>query len=145
MAEVTAQQTEANRKIICDAFDAWRNGTPAAVPDLFVDGLKWRIEGRSLVAGEYTTKQQFVEQVLAPFAALFSTEKPFRPARPRFVFADGDHVIALWDGHGTASDGEPYDNSYAWFMQMQDGKIVEGAAFYDTVAFDDLWTRLRPS
>jgi hypothetical protein len=26
-------------------------------------------------------------------------------------------VIVLWDGRGTANDGQPYENSYAWFMK----------------------------
>jgi uncharacterized protein len=143
MTPVTTPQTEANRQAISQAFDAWQEGTPTAVPDLFASDLKWRIEGQSLVSKEYTTKGQFVDQVLAPFAARFSAEDPFRPVRIRFVFADGDHVIVLWDGRGTASDGQPYENSYAWFMQMADGEVVEGAAFYDSISFNDLWTRVR--
>jgi ketosteroid isomerase-like protein len=143
MTAVNTQRTEANRQAISEAFDAWQHGTPSAVPDLFAGDLKWRIEGHSLVSAEYATKQQFVDEVLAPFAARFSAEDPFRPVRIRFVFADGDHVIVLWDGRGTASDGQPYENSYAWFMQMADGEIVEGAAFYDSISFNDLWNRVQ--
>jgi uncharacterized protein len=143
MTAVNSQQTEANRRAISEAFDAWRAGTPTAVPDLFADDLKWRIEGKSVVSDEYTSKQQFVDEVLAPFAARFSAEDPFRPTRIRFVFADGDHVVVLWDGRGTASDSQPYENSYAWFMQMADGEVVEGAAFYDSISFNDLWNRVQ--
>lgn len=143
MTAVNTQQAEANRQAISEAFDDWRTGTTTAVPDLFAGDLKWRIEGQSLVSEEYTSKEQFVNEVLAPFAARFSTEDPFRPVRIRFVFADGDHVIVLWDGRGTASDGQPYENSYAWFMQMTDGEVVEGTAFYDSISFNDLWTRVQ--
>lgn len=32
------------------------------------------------------------------------------------VRADGATVIVLWDGRGTANDGQPYENSYAWLI-----------------------------
>jgi hypothetical protein len=50
----------------------------------------------------------------------------FRPIRIRSVLADGDTVIVLWDGHGIANDDEPCENSYAWFMRLRDGQVVDG-------------------
>jgi uncharacterized protein len=58
-----------------------------------------------------------IDEVLAPFGARFAMSEPFRPIRIRSVLADGDTVIVLWDGHGIANDGEPYESSYAWFMR----------------------------
>ena len=51
-------------------------------------------------------------------------------------------MIVLWDGHGVANDGQPYDNSYAWFLRMENGKVVEGIAFFDSVSFNELWSRV---
>jgi uncharacterized protein len=48
----------------------------------------------------------------------------------------------VWDGRGVANDDRPYENSYAWIMRMRDGEVVEGTAFYDTLSFNDLWTRV---
>jgi hypothetical protein len=31
-------------------------------------------------------------------------------------------VIVCGDGRGIANDGQPYENSYAWFMKLRDGK-----------------------
>ena len=67
-----------------------------------------------------------------------------RPIRVRSVHADGDTVIVLWDGRGTANDGQPYQNSYAWFMALRDGKVVDGTAFYDSISFNELWARVQP-
>ena len=53
------------------------------------------------------------------------------------LYADGDTVIALFDAKGTARDGQPYANSYAWFLQMKDGKIsriIEDRAEIDALA-----------
>jgi ketosteroid isomerase-like protein len=136
-------ETETNREIVGDAFRAWRDGT-GAIADVFAPDMVWRIEGRSLVAKEYGDKQQFIDEVLAPFAARFPEAEPFRPVAIRSIHADGDTVIVRWDGRGVATDGLPYENSYAWFMTLRGGKVVDGTAFFDSIAFDELWTRVAP-
>jgi ketosteroid isomerase-like protein len=135
--------TRTNRAIIRRAFAAWQDGT-APITNVFADDMVWRIEGHSLAAKEYRDKQQFVDEVLAPFGARFSADQPFRPTHVRSIHADGDTVIVLWDGRGIAIDGRPYENSYAWFMAMCDGLVIDGTAFFDSISFDDLWTRVRP-
>ena len=79
-----------------------------------------------------------------PFGARFTESEPFRPVTIRAIYADDDTVIAVWDGRGIANDGQPYENSYAWIMKLTDGKVVDGTAFYDSISFNDLWTRVRP-
>lgn len=143
MSDAATDPTEANRRTIRAAFEAWREGA-AAITDAFAPEMTWRIEGRSLAAGDYASREQFIREVLAPFGARFPSEEPFRPVEIRGVYADGDTVIVLWDGRGVATDGRPYENSYAWFMRMTGGKVVDGTAFFDSIAFDDLWTRVRP-
>jgi ketosteroid isomerase-like protein len=138
-----AAETELNRRTIQEAFDAWQAGT-GAITDVFADNMVWRIEGHSLASRTYDDKQQFVTEVLTPFGARFATGERFRPATIRSIHADGDTVIVLWDGHGVANDGQPYKNSYAWFMTMRDGKVIDGTAFYDSISFNDLWMRVQP-
>lgn len=132
-----------NRQVVQEAFDAWRNGT-RAITDLFAPDMVWRIEGHSVASREYRDTQQFIDEVLAPFAARFAHGERFRPVRVRSIHADGDTVIVVWDGHGVANDGQPYDNSYAWVMQLHDSKVIDGTAFYDSISFNDLWQRVEP-
>lgn len=74
--------------------------------------------GHSLASKKHDNKQQFVDEVLAPFSARFaSSSDPFRPVTIRSVYADEDTVSVLWDGRGVANDGQPYENSYAWFRK----------------------------
>jgi ketosteroid isomerase-like protein len=136
-------ETEANRETIRVAFEAWQDGT-RPITDVFAPTMTWRIEGHSAASREYASTQQFVDEVLAPFGARFTGGQPFRPVAIRGVYADGDTVIVLWDGHGVANDGQPYENSYAWFMRLAQGKVVDGTAFYDSISFNDLWSRVRP-
>jgi uncharacterized protein len=141
--ETTSEDTEANRKTVRRAFEAWQDGT-SAITDVFAPEMVWRIEGHSVASREYANKQEFIDEVLAPFGARFSAGERFRPATIRSIHADGDTVIVLWDGRGIANDGRPYENSYAWFMKLRDGKVVDGTAFYDSISFNDLWTRVAP-
>ena len=143
MTDTLDDRAESNRQIIRAAFDAWQAGT-AGITEVFAPEMVWRIEGHSLAAKEYSDTQQFIDEVLAPFGARFSSSQPFRPTTIRSVHADGDTVIVVWDGRGIANDGQPYENSYAWFMKLKDGKVVDGTAFYDSISFNDLWTRVKP-
>jgi hypothetical protein len=133
-----------NRQVVRRAFEAWQAGT-APITDVFADHLTWTIEGRSLASKAYGTKQQFVDEVLAPFGARFAQGRPFRPRDIRAVHADGDTVVVLWNGHGVANDGHPYDNAYVWIMRLEGGMVVDGTAFFDSIAFNDLWTRVSPT
>lgn len=45
----------------------------------------------------------------------------------------------------TAKDGKPYENTYTWYPWLRDGVIVEAIAFFDTLEFTDLWTRVSPT
>jgi uncharacterized protein len=143
VTETPNPSTEADRRTIRQAFDAWQHGT-GAITDVFASDMVWRIEGHSLASREDDDKQQFIDEVLTPFAARFATSDPFRRVAIRSVHADGDTVIVLWDGRGIANDGQPYENSYAWFMRLHEGKVIDGTAFYDSISFNDLWTRVEP-
>jgi uncharacterized protein len=143
MPETSGTETDANRAVISQAFDAWQRGT-GAITEVFAPGMVWRIEGHSAASKEYQSKQQFIDEVLSPFGARFSTSEPFRPVVIRSVLADGHTVAVVWDGRGITTDSQPYENSYAWIMRMQDGLVVDGTAFYDSISFNELWTRVQP-
>jgi len=139
----TETETEANRAAVRRAFEAWQQGT-GPITDLFAPDMVWRIEGHSAASREFRDRQEFVDEVLAPFGARFATAEPFRPVEIRSVIADGDTVVVVWDGRGIANDGRPYENSYAWIMRLADGRVVDGTAFFDSISFNDLWERVRP-
>ena len=140
MSEVHQTETDGNRRTIRDAFEAWHRGT-RPITDIFAPSMSWKIEGRSDASKQYESKQQFIDEVLAPFGARFASGEAFRPTRIRSLHADGDAVIVLWDGRGVANDGAPYENSYAWFLTLKDGLVADGTAFFDSISFNELWRR----
>ena len=94
---------EANREAVRQAFDAWSAGTQP-ITDLFAPDMVWRVEGHSLASKEYKDKQQFIDEVLAPFGARFDPSNPFRPIAIRAVYADGDTVIVSIDNGGVCGN-----------------------------------------
>jgi ketosteroid isomerase-like protein len=53
------------------------------------------------------------------------------------IYADAVTVIALFDAAAIASDGQPYHNSYPWFMYRRDRQITDVTALFDSIAFND--------
>jgi hypothetical protein len=135
----------ANREIVTDAFRSWADGT-GYVGSIFADDMTWEIVGRSVVSRKYANTRQFMDEVLRPFGARFSSEAPFRPANIRAIYEDepSSTVIVVWDGQGTTTAGTTYQNTYAWFLTLSDGKVVDGTAFYDSIAFNELWGSVTP-
>jgi ketosteroid isomerase-like protein len=127
-----------NKAIINRSFDAWRAGTGEPF-DLLADDARWTIEGNSVASKTYPTKEAFMAEVIRPFNARMKV--PLKPT-VRSVYADGNTVVVLFDARATALDDRPYTNTYAWFLDMRDGRIVKASAFFDEIEFNDLWSRL---
>ena len=50
----------------------------------------------------------------------------------------------LWDGQGTTTAGTTNRNTYAWFLTLRGGKVIDGTAFCDSIAFNELWESVTP-
>ena len=141
LAQAATETEKRNRAIIQSSFDAWRSGTGGPF-DLLAEDARWTIEGYSLVAKTYPTKEAFMSEVIRPFNARMKS--PLKPTI-RTLYSDGDTVIVFFDARSVARDGKPYVNTYAWFLDMRDGRIVRASAFFDSIEFNDLWTRVTPA
>ena len=139
-AAETSGSAETNKLLVQESFDRWRTGTGGPFELLAADAT-WTITGNSLVSKKYANRDAFLDTVIKPFNARVS--KPLVPTMRR-LYSDGDTIIALFDGEATALDGKPYRNTYAWFMTMREGRIVQVTAFFDALEFNDLWKRVEP-
>ena len=128
-----------NKQIVTEAFHRWAAGGTSFFDEVLAENVVWTIKGSSASAGEFRGRAAFLEQAVHPFATRLSTF--VRPAAVQ-VWADGDHVIAQWEGSGVARDGKDYSNSYAWILRMQDGKATEVTAFLDLAPYDDVLRRI---
>jgi uncharacterized protein len=140
MAEDSSIQ-ERNKALVQASFDNWRSGTGSPF-DLLAPDAEWTIVGSSPLSATYCSKREFLDSVIHPFNARMAT--PLVPS-VRGIYADGDMVIILFDGAATAADGVPYRNTYTWYFQVREAKVVNAIAFFDTRDFDDFWTRVKPA
>jgi ketosteroid isomerase-like protein len=131
---------EVNLGVVRTGFEAWAAGTGSPY-DALVDDATWEIVGNSLASRIYTSRADFLNNVITPFNARMS--QPLVPS-VRHMYADGDTVVVFFDAHGTARDGLPYRNTYAWFLTLRSNRIVKASAFFDSIAFNDLWQRVTP-
>ena len=138
LAQSAQSEEERNRALVANGFQAWANGTGSPY-DLLAEDASWTITGNSMVARSYPTKEAFMSEVIRPFNARMQSR--LIPTVRR-LYAEGDTVIAFFDAKGTARDGKPYTNTYAWILEMKNGRIVRANAFFDSIAFDDFWKRV---
>lgn len=129
-----------NQRTVQTAFDHWRAGTGGPF-DLLNEDARWTIVGSSPVSKTYESKEQFMEAVIRPFGARM--KQPLKPTI-RNIYSSDDTVIVLFDGESMCLDDIPYRNTYAWFMQMKDERVVNVTAFFDTRIFDEMWARVTP-
>jgi uncharacterized protein len=134
-------EQHSNKAVVQASFDRWRDGTGGPF-ELLAPEAEWTIVGSSPLSKTYHGRQDFLDEVIHPFNARMM--KPLVPT-VRGIFADGDMVIILFDAAATARDGVPYRNTYTWYFQMKDGKVVKAIAFFDTRDFDEFWKRVAPA
>jgi uncharacterized protein len=129
---------EQNKKLIQERFDRWASNEGSFF-DLLSDNIEWTITGTCPIYKTYTSRKQFLDEAIVPLSARLS--KQIIP-KVRALYADGDTVIALWDGTAVAKDGKPYNNTYSWYMTMKNDRIVKAIAFFDTLELADIWQRI---
>jgi uncharacterized protein len=140
MAQTKDQIETRNKAVVQAGFDAWKAGTGSPY-DLLADDASWTIVGRSAASKTYPSKEAFISEVIRPFNARMKVG--LKPTI-RNMYAEGDTVVVFFDASGTARDGKPYANTYAWFLDLRDGKIVKAFAFFDSVVFNEFWERVKP-
>ena len=140
MAQTKEQMETRNKAAVQSGFDAWSSGTGSPY-DLLADDASWTIVGHSAASKTYPSKEAFISEVIRPFNARMKVG--LKPTI-RNMYAEGDTVIVFFDASGTARDGKPYANTYAWFLDLRDGKIVKAFAFFDSVVFNEFWARVKP-
>jgi uncharacterized protein (TIGR02246 family) len=125
-----------NKKLIQDAFTAWANGDGMAFFNLLTDTATWTVMGSCPISGTYVGRQRLVEDALTPLR-----EKLAGHPTPRVIniIAEGDTIVIQWTGKGTTKTGQPYNNSYCYVVQMENGKITRGTAYLDTDLVRSIW------
>jgi ketosteroid isomerase-like protein len=140
MAQPDDSTEQRNKELVRSSFDAWGAGTGSPY-ELLADDVMWTIVGHSAASRTYPNKEAFLSEVIRPFNARMNVG--LKPTI-RDIYAEGRTVIVFFDAQGTARDGKAYANTYAWFLELRDGRIVNASAFFDRIAFNEFWQHVQP-
>jgi ketosteroid isomerase-like protein len=91
----------------------------------------WQAQVRSVPgAGVHRGPGGIVDDFLTPIRALF------RPGDPQILIdtiaSRGDFVMLESHSGGYFADGRPYENLYAWAVEVRDGKIYALREYFDS-------------
>ena len=117
------------REVIETAVRAWAGGDDKAFWRLLAEDVQYSVIGTTPVSGSYSSRRAFFEGALWPMGALMS--KGSRPLEYDII-AEGNRVVLMWRGEGVMSNGAPYNQSYCWVLDVQDGLIRQIKAYLDT-------------
>lgn len=133
-------QETRNKAAVENTLKSWMAGDGTALQALLADEIEWTIAGNSLVSGTTRGRAELMQKVLAPFGVRFTlSSDKFKPREIYGVFADGNTVVAHFKGSGITNSGKQYQNSYVWLLTMRDGKVIRAHAYFDSIAFNELW------
>jgi ketosteroid isomerase-like protein len=133
------QRSNPNLEIVRAAFAAWAAGGTTFFDDVLAPDVRWTIRGSGPAARTYIGRESFVREAAAPLNKRLAG--PIKPT-VRHLLADGDLVVAVFDGSAVARDGKPYSNNFVWIFQMKDGKATQVEAFLDLERYNEVLRRV---
>ncbi|TQN33274.1 hypothetical protein FHX37_3279 [Haloactinospora alba] len=115
--------------------------TPETIPRFFegvADNVSWTLHGNHSLAGEYTSKQSFINQVINRLGPMMRNGLRFQINR---LHVGSPVTVAEMESTSVGMDGAPYDQIYAWICTFENGTIVNVHAYVDSVAVIDFLRR----
>lgn len=118
-----------------EVFSLLEQGKLDAFLEQYVDEkVQWEITGTNVLAGMYTSRQDFIERAINRLKA--SLDGGIRMKIPH-VHVDGDTAIVEMEAIATAKKGHAYNNRYVWIHDFRDGKIITARVYYDDVLVNE--------
>ena len=125
-----------NKEIIRNMFAELSKGNADAFLNTLADDVKFTLIGSTKFSGEFQSKQEFVEKVLAPLGAQLENGLTMHVDN---LIADGDNVVLQGRGESTTKSGQAYNNTYAQVFQLQNGKVQRVTEYLDTELVNDVF------
>lgn len=125
-----------NAQLVSAIFEevARRNGAPFW--EACHEDIVWRTIGAGSWSGEFVGKQTIIEKIFRPLNRVL-VERATIPTR---LIDGGDVVVLQATGRNLTSDGQRYDNDYAFVIHFRDGNIAR----YEEYCVTDLIARVLP-
>ena len=121
-----------NAEVVQQSYAAFGQGDIPSVVRLLTDDVEWTLQGPSVIpwAGTHQGHEGVTE-----FFSLIGETLEFEQFEPREYVAQGDTVVVL--GHERSlvkPTGRRFEQEWAHFYTLRDGKIATGLFIEDTAA-----------
>jgi ketosteroid isomerase-like protein len=120
-----------NEQIAIDFFATLSTGELERIRAALHPDATWTPQVKSVPgAGVHRGRDTIVDTFLAPVRGLF------KPGDPKVhvdtICSKGPLVLCETRGVGTLADGRPYNNLYAWALEIKDGKVFAIREYMDS-------------
>jgi hypothetical protein len=129
--------TDAERTVV-HFFETLSTGDLEKVRVLLHDDVTWTPQVKDIPgAGVHRGKKGIIDEFLAPVRGMF------KPGDPKVhllsIVSKGPLVMLESHGLGALANGKPYDNRYAWAVEVRDGKIFAIREYMDSLYVSKLF------
>lgn len=120
-----------SERVVLKFFETLSAGDLEGVRGMLHEEATWKPQMRGVPgAGLHRGRKGIVDDFLVPVRGLF------RPGDPK-IFVDtiasrGPFVMVESHSGGCLADGRPYENLYAWAVEVRDGKIYALREYFDS-------------
>jgi uncharacterized protein len=112
-------------------FDSLNTEDYERLRGLLTEDAAWLPTAKNMPgAGEYRGRDVIVDEFITPIRKLFAGKDPQNEIL--HIASNGNTVLVESHGTGHLADGRPYDNRYAWGINIRDGKIAEIREYMDS-------------
>ena len=120
-----------NERLVLQFFATLSEGDLEGVRLMLHDEATWKPQVGSVPgAGIHRGPTGIVDDFLAPIRGLF------RPGDPKIIVdtiaSKGPLVMVESHSGGCLADGRPYENLYAWAVEVRDGKVHALREYFDS-------------
>ena len=112
-------------------FETLSSGDLARIREAFHEEAVWDVMVKGIAGeGSHRGRKGIVDEFLGPIRGMF------KPGDPKVtitsIASNGPLVIGEAEGHGLFTDGRPYDNLYAFAVEIRDGKVYRLREYMDS-------------
>lgn len=120
-----------SERVALEFFATLSTGDLEKVRALLHEEVTWIPQVRDIPgAGVHRGKKGIIDEFLAPVRGMFAPGDP--KVNIDSIASKGPLVMIESHGTGKLADGRPYENRYAWALEIRDGKVFAIREYMDS-------------
>jgi ketosteroid isomerase-like protein len=124
------QANNENERLVIRFFETLGTGNLEAIRAALHEEATWT---------PMVSRKGIVDEFLAPVRGLFKPGDP--KVYMKTITSNGPLVMTETHGLGVLADGRPYENHYAWAVEIKDGKIFAIREYMDSLYVAGLFAK----